>query len=888
MSVRGAASRLLADDHASVLIVPGLWGAHDAVAAARETPGVRTVLTVLGGAGRGRAMGDLVVALRAHDPRVTSADYARAAWDALASDGTVVVVHRPGRVDGATAEALDRAARSRTHLILVVAAHMGDMERRTVRAIAAGRMRWMIVEPLAPAQLVRRLEERTGGPIPSVVLGRILALSGGHVALIDLLLEIAGETGVLSYDEGLPLWQWDEEALRRGAATRLPALLGGLGGAYARVVTVTGLAGIVRPAHLTQMFSTGLVSSLRSAQILTTHTDPHVTYPLIRLGAELLEWAVLDTAGRGGDVAGWYEYSEAVDVARTRGLARVALEAWRARIERSTAPAEAAAHAHLALDHGWVGAAESILDAARSEDADEPLRLRLAVVRARMLWGRGDFDAALRLLGENRDELWPRDEAIPRPGRDAARLVLHIAVFHRARAFDLLSGEGDGVDRDTWPASVPEALRTARRAGLEVLPDLIDALMRDDVEGAQLLLQTRGRGADLVEESVSRLWLGCWAGMRAAHDFGRQVLSGLLDDLEREGGEPFLLESARAGLLIISMDVGWTTDDLRVNAREWDLGRRWHPGAHAVDQVIRSIALMQDDRMRSGLHAARSAEHAAGALDTFGMRASALAMTAATASFLPLDSDREREVRAREAFDRLDLYDSFHHLRLLARGLCLVGAGPTAAEVATRQVELSAVARRAGEHAQGQQLLLLGVLGLDAEAIRRVRALKTYSGRAGMIRMLGEALDPDRPDPDDMGDEMHALEIAEAFGQAGVRYYSHLVLYARWNRETADGGRASQRLIRMLIRAAARADEWSWVLERTAPELRLSDREATVVQSLRDGAATGTIALDLGLSPRTVEGIVSRLLGRFGVPNRLELVRLIGEYAQQRVPGRPR
>jgi DNA-binding NarL/FixJ family response regulator len=92
----------------------------------------------------------------------------------------------------------------------------------------------------------------------------------------------------------------------------------------------------------------------------------------------------------------------------------------------------------------------------------------------------------------------------------------------------------------------------------------------------------------------------------------------------------------------------------------------------------------------------------------------------------------------------------------------------------------------------------------------------------------------------------------------------------------------------MLIRAAARADEWSWVLERTAPELRLSDREATVVQSLRDGAATGTIALDLGLSPRTVEGIVSRLLGRFGVPNRLELVRLIGEYAQQRVPGRPR
>nr|WP_188550382.1 LuxR C-terminal-related transcriptional regulator [Sediminivirga luteola] len=57
-------------------------------------------------------------------------------------------------------------------------------------------------------------------------------------------------------------------------------------------------------------------------------------------------------------------------------------------------------------------------------------------------------------------------------------------------------------------------------------------------------------------------------------------------------------------------------------------------------------------------------------------------------------------------------------------------------------------------------------------------------------------------------------------------------------------------------------------------DLALSERERLILASLRDGESTGTVARRVNLSARTVEGILSRLMRRFGCANRIELLDL--------------
>lgn len=881
---------LLTAEGSGVLVVPGLWGAEAAVAAAEAVAGCAPVLTLTGGAGGGGHLGDLVAALHETDPDVDSADTARAAWRACGARGAVVIVRSAAELDTATGEAVAQAAVAGTHRVLVVAGHFDDLCEPLARRVSEGRLRWSRVEPLAPTVLARVLAQQCGDAVPSVVLGRIHALSGGHPALVDLVLDAAEHTGVLTFEAGGPVWRWDEDLLRTGLADALPGLLDGFDGVHARIITCTGLGYVLRTSHLAQQFPPQTIASLRDAGILVPYPGPYPRTALVQLGATVLTWAVEETVTLGEDIAAWYDFGAAGGSGTTGGgLARIALGAWRLRIERSIGPAEAADLAEKALAHGWHETAAAFLDAVpaeprRSGSADQDVRRTVEMLRARTAWAHGDADKALRILEQKRRELWPADGPAPRAGRHAALLTLHLGSFHRVRAFEVLSGE-------RWAGSlrtlVERGLTVARRAGLSLLPDVITALMNEDEDAALVLVQRQGLSVDFIEEALARLWVGGAAGLRSAHDVGRQVLSSLLDDLEREGGLPNLVESTRAILLIITMFVGWKADDLRVNAREWNLGRLWHPGAHTVDQLIRAVVSMQDDRMATSMRAALSAHHATVDRDAYGMRAVALSMVAGAGSYLRGESARAHEDAARSALRDLGIADFYPHFRFFAEGMALVGSGPATSEVSARIVSLAHGAAVYGETAQHQQLLLLAILGGDDQAIHEGLMLgaTSGSGRAGMIRMLAEALaagpggarsgaggggGSDRADP---------LDTADAFVTARIRYLAHTILAARWAQETAGGATASHRLIRMLLRANAESTEYSWLLDTTAPELRLSDRETLIVKSLHDGEATGTIASRLGLSPRTIEGIISRLLTRFGVANRLELVRLVGEFA---------
>ncbi|GAA4511509.1 helix-turn-helix transcriptional regulator [Brevibacterium yomogidense] len=893
-TVARTAAGLLTTEGSGVLVVPGLWGAETAVTAAEAVAGCAPVLTVTGGAGGGGHLGDLVAALHESDPAIDSADTALAAWRALGARGAVVIVRSAAGLDTATGEAVAQAAVVGTHRALVVAGHFDDLCEPLARRVSEGRLRWSRVEQLAPTVLARVLAEQCGDAVPSVVLGRIHALSGGHPALVDLVIDAAEDTGVLTFEADGPVWRWDEDALRRGLADEFPGLLDGFDGVHASIVTCTGLGYVLRTSHLAQQFAPRTIASLRDTGILVPYPGPYPRTALVQLGATVLAWAVQETVSLGEDVAAWYDFGSAGGAATGGGLARIALGAWRLRVERTIAPAEAARLAEGALAHGWHETAAALLDAvpaapSRGHPDDAGVRLTVAMLRARAAWAHGDADGALRILEEKRSELWPAEGPTPRAGKHAALLTLHLASFHRVRAFEVLGGA-------QWAGSlrtiVEHGLVTARRAGLSLLPDVIVALMDDDEDLALALVQRQGLSVDFVEEAIARLWVGGAAGLRSAHDVGRQVLSSLLDDLEREGGLPNLVESTRAILLIITMFVGWRADDLRVNAREWNLGRLWHPGAHTVDQLIRSVVSMQDDRMATSMRAALSAEDAAADRDAYGMRAVALSMIAGAGSYLRDERAREHEDAARSALAGLDTADLFPHLRYFAEGMALVGSGPPTSEVSAQIVAVAHRAAVYGETAQHQQLLLLAILGGDEQAIHEGLMLGTTigSGRAGMIRMLAEALAAGAGDSDGGRDgaggseQADPLDTADAFVTARTRYLAHTVLAARWARETAGGAAASHRLIRMLLRVNGESTEYSWLLDTTAPELRLSDRETVLVKCLHDGEATGTIASRLGLSPRTVEGIISRLLTRFGVANRLELVRLVGEFADPTAP----
>lgn len=62
------------------------------------------------------------------------------------------------------------------------------------------------------------------------------------------------------------------------------------------------------------------------------------------------------------------------------------------------------------------------------------------------------------------------------------------------------------------------------------------------------------------------------------------------------------------------------------------------------------------------------------------------------------------------------------------------------------------------------------------------------------------------------------------------------------------------------------------------PEVRLTERETDVLRLVVEGLTARQIATRLGLSPRTVENHVQRLLGRLPVSNRAALVRYAIEH----------
>ena len=345
------------------------------------------------------------------------------------------------------------------------------------------------------------------------------------------------------------------------------------------------------------------------------------------------------------------------------------------------------------------------------------------------------------------------------------------------------------------------------------------------------------------------------------------VISSLLDDLSHEGGHPDVEDSALALLMLITVSHGWRTDVLRVNVTIWN-GRFVHrPAIPAVADVVAAVIAMQQDRMRTAFHHASSAVRTFQIVDPFGMLPFALSIAAATSSYVDEELTRCAHEEYWRCFSTEAVRVGLAQTRLLAEGMAAVGSGPETPEVASRLVDLAALARDHGEWVQEQQLLLLALLGHSQSAAHAVLGApwNQQVGRPRMIVLLAQAMAEASPE--------ESVDIAEVLLDADAAFFGLSILALLWMRRGQVSRRTQVRIVRAVVAARRRTDEGSMLLSLFS-DLELAPREARVLRGLHQGLPSKEIASRLHVSPRTVEAAISAMLRRFSCANRMELLAL--------------
>jgi DNA-binding CsgD family transcriptional regulator len=834
---------------------------------------------VVGGRGGGEQGADLLLALLGSPFPATTTEEATTALTRFEENGGLVVIRESCRLDDASARALTRGILHRGAAPVVIAAHQEDLGEAFADLERAGLIHRHAVLPYSV--------EDTGGAL-SIALGlrpsidlvlRVHTLTGGHPHLLDHLVRAAHRSGLLENRIGGWTLTWDEGVLRRELLREMPSLRPVLDDEARTALTWVCMARTLSTEQVSATLSSRTVRGLERAGLLTRHVarDPQRT--LLRLGPDLLGWVAEASMAPVELAAAWYDFAQRQGDRIEDPATLCGIEAWRCLVEGEIETDRGIALATRALVTGDLLWADRLLTAVSATEARH--RGEIAVLRARMAFYEGRAGDALGGLASSLHEVFTGHGSAG-PGQMGALLTLHIGLFHRRRAFELLASAADAADEHAASARpgesadrevIAHALRTARREGLTLLPDVVELVLERRYEQARALTASRALDVDLAEESVARLWVGVSLGMSEAQEIGRQELSSLLDDLQREGGLPSIAETVFAQLQLLTMVVGWRSDQLHVRNRGGGEGNLRQPGLAAIQHLVLATLAMQDDDWYGAHRYSVLAAEVTRSHDPFAVHGTALALVTATASYLPEPIDLPRLGDPHEALRRRDPGEEFVHLRLVAEGMALVGSGPPTQEVSQRITEIAMRAHEIGEHGQEQTLMLLAVMGGSPTAIQLASAAhgSFSSGRGGIVGLVAHTLELGESDED----ERQALDTVEKLLGTGGRYLAYTVLTNRWQRAEASAAGPSRRLIDLVLRAHAADSHGSWILSTFAPELTLNAREQTVVDGLRDGLTTATIAGRLHLSPRTIEGIISRLLRRFRCANRLELVRLL-------------
>lgn len=768
-----------------------------------------------------------------------------------------IVVQHPAELEERRFSELLEFVSGRPLTVLLILRSQQDLPETVIRHGRTGRVVTLAVRALTPEDTVRAMVRELGGPVTSLAARRTVLLSGGHPQAVNMVLERARRTQVLRPVDGVWRWEPEEPAFRRRLAEELPELMRGLEEKEHELLRLISCAWRLPESWAVREFGVCVVDSLRAQGLIGVDAPAPHGPPELRITSELLESGIADRMRPAESARLWHVMGATVPRVGIGATAEIGLIWWAARVGEQVGVEEALRAARGAVSRSWYGPGIAVLDA-MAEDPGPTAR----VLRARAMLGLGRVREAVQDLGRLVRHS-PGDTAPSSEWLDALRqgllLARRLSLFQPAAADPLVQQ----LSAVLGPGTTPTLDRIVGTADDAVCPG-----DPEDVEGARRWLQEVRRihqEAPCDEAAVAQLHVGARLGLGRHPDLGRLVLSLLLDQLAREGGRPDVEEAAHSLLLMITMVTGWHTDTLRLDVGTWRHGAANPATGAAVADTVGAVAAMQEDRMHTAAQFAVSAMASWERDDPYGLLPFASAVHAACASYVDPEvaAEAHRDLRLR-GFEESA---GFPALRLATAGMALVGSGPGAFEVADALVRLAERAREAGEWAQEQQLLLLGVLSgwpSAAEAIGE-SSWGRSTGRARMIGILGEAMITES--------DTRALEIADVLLQAGARFFGLAVLMVRWQRRHELDLSQRAWIVRTVLEARRRAPEGSWVLS-TFTELDLSSREEQVLGLLRRGEPTRQVARVLRLSPRTVEATISQLLQRFSCRNRMELMEL--------------
>jgi DNA-binding CsgD family transcriptional regulator len=194
----------------------------------------------------------------------------------------------------------------------------------------------------------------------------------------------------------------------------------------------------------------------------------------------------------------------------------------------------------------------------------------------------------------------------------------------------------------------------------------------------------------------------------------------------------------------------------------------------------------------------------------------------------------------------------------------------------------SAAALRAGERWRAA-----GYLSMEAWGLHEAARLGDLSG-AARLAQLGRTCEGDLIPQ--LSAHVQALGRADAAAleeaSQGFERMGLLLLAAEAAAEAAEAhrragraGRARAPLLRSAALAAQCEGSRSPVLDRAALGSALTDRELQVARLAARGTSSPGIALQLGLSVRTVENHLQQAYAKLGVRSRAELAALLGQPA---------
>ncbi|GAB3044247.1 LuxR C-terminal-related transcriptional regulator [Sediminivirga luteola] len=820
-----------------VAVLPATWGAT-ALCAQLDEPGA---LTVRGLPGAENESGLAIrMALEAFDDRPAAVLLDE--WlAASAGRAPLLLVDQVGALDAESARLISQLIARRKVFAVILLAVLGDLPAPLAAQQRAGTLVVEEMSALEPGQIRCHLGDLLGGDPSSAITARVAALSGGHRALMHWLLRAAHDAGVLHRTGAVWEWRLDESGLIPALAAYETEIVGAIRADVRDRLTTIALAGSIPEHDAAALLSERFLARLRRQRLITL--DPYGTSARrsYTLRSPALAALLRHRVGPAEDTHRWYTVGTSLHPSSGGPDAELGAARWRLRAEGGIAGEETQRLLRTALRRGRFAVA---IELAAPHLAVHP---GVRVLAARAHYAHGDVEEALALLrglraGVNED--W----------RQAYILAMRIAVFHRRPGMELAR-----LLRVRWAESTGRDDPHLDGDGVPGLERIMRALQHDRGPRAAAAMLPQAGFRTATAAFTARLWVGAELGFGADPKRGRHLLQSLLDDCTREPDGTEFIEPVLVLLLMLSVQSDETGFAGRMMQLQTGGLLRQSHALSAVLDLITATAALEADRAHTALRLA--SDVARQPRDPYGIRPLAWAVAAgaarATGEHEPEDAVPAGAAEA----------NCLPYLEGIRQAILLFARDPEDPSTVAELEKLSRGAEAEDRVMERFEILVVAARGGSEYAARElVRMVAPFRrGRTGIARDFAEARLSRDP--------AVVLRTAAQLQERDASSYALVLVAGLWpHLDRLRGGK--REAIRLVLRARAAQAEPSLLVDTLMADLALSERERLILASLRDGESTGTVARRVNLSARTVEGILSRLMRRFGCANRIELLDL--------------